>query len=143
MTRAVGHGTYEHDCDVGQVTWLSPSSWDFDMYNCQHLLPAQRVHINVNREKRQMTRTSGSVTVLAAFRSAISHLKWPRLQYEFSFPICRQLSATWVIRIALGVFLWLAYEMTTLAATVPQAKGGGREPALSTRRSLSWKTATS
>ena len=47
MTRAVGHGTYEHDCDVGQVTWLSPSSWDFDMYNCQHLLPAQRVHINV------------------------------------------------------------------------------------------------
>ena len=30
VTRAVGHGTYEHDCDVGQVTWLSPSSWDFD-----------------------------------------------------------------------------------------------------------------
>ena len=47
VTRAVGHGTYEHDCDVGQVTWLSPSSWDFDMYNCQHLLPAQRVHIDV------------------------------------------------------------------------------------------------
>ena len=47
MTRAVGHGTYVHGCDVGQVAWLSPSSWDFDMYNCQHLLPAQRVHIDV------------------------------------------------------------------------------------------------